>query len=118
MRYHEWPATYNWSDMPNTTATIATQTLIADVGKAVDMEYGESASKSSIGKAALGFWAKGYNVELKEHKSWEVEDEIFINHRPVYMRGNQKEFMGFSWDRMYWFSIRLAVCSSRLSLKV
>lgn len=64
MRYHEWPATYNWSDMPNTTATIATQTLIADVGKAVDMEYGESASKSSIGKAALGFWAKGYNVEL------------------------------------------------------
>lgn len=102
MRYHEWPATYNWSDMPNTTATIATQTLIADVGKAVDMEYGESASKSSIGKAALGFWAKGYNVELKEHKSWEVEDEIFINHRPVYMRGNQKEFMGFSWDGHAW----------------
>ena len=95
-------ATYNWSDMPNTTATIATQTLIADVGKAVDMEYGESASKSSIGKAALGFWAKGYNVELKEHKSWEVEDEIFINHRPVYMRGNQKEFMGFSWDGHAW----------------
>jgi hypothetical protein len=29
---------------------------------------------------------------------WGVEDEIFINHRPVYMRGNQKEFMGFSWD--------------------
>jgi hypothetical protein len=87
MRYHEWPATYNWSDMPNTTATIATQTLIADVGKAVDMEYGESASKSSIGKAALGFWAKGYNVELKEHKSWEVEDEIFINH----VRSNIKE---------------------------
>ena len=25
--------------------------------------------------------------------------------------------MGFSWDRMYWFSIRLAVCSSRLFFK-
>lgn len=97
MKYHEWPLAFNWSDMPNTTATVATQTLIADIGSAVDMEYGKE-SKSNIIKAKTGFEIRGYTAVRKAHKSWEVEDEIFINHRPVYMRGNQKEFMGFSWD--------------------
>lgn len=101
MKYHEWPLAFNWSDMPNTTATVATQTLIADIGSAVDMEYGKE-SKSNIIKAKTGFEIRGYTAVRKAHKSWEVEDEIFINHRPVYMRGNQKEFMGFSWDGHAW----------------
>lgn len=101
MKYHEWPSAFNWSDMPNMTATVATQTLIADIGSAVDMEYGKE-SKSNIAKAKVGFEIRGYTAVRKAHKSWEVEDEIFINRRPVYMRGNQKEFMGFSWDGHAW----------------
>lgn len=93
---------YSFGPLTSARSFLSQSEYDSYVEKAVDMEYGESASKSSIGKAALGFWAKGYNVELKEHKSWEVEDEIFINHRPVYMRGNQKEFMGFSWDGHAW----------------
>lgn len=102
MKYHEWPPAFNWSDMPNTTATLSTQTLIADIGDAVDMEYGTDASSSNIDKAQIGFGIRGYTAVKKDHDFEEVEKEIFLHHRPVYMRGNQKNFIGISWDGHAW----------------
>lgn len=102
MKYHKVPTAYNWNNIPNKTATIDTQELIVDVGKAVDMDYGADGSSSNIDKAVKGFSSMGYNVIRKEHKSSDVIDELYKKRRPVYMRGNRKEFIGISWKGHAW----------------
>lgn len=46
MKYHTYPASYNWSGMPDTYGTTATATLMRDIGlpSAVNMNYGCSGS--------------------------------------------------------------------------
>jgi|JI10StandDraft_1071094.scaffolds.fasta_scaffold42068_4 hypothetical protein len=39
MRYHKFPAAYNWADMPNASGTATTSQLMTAVGKAVGMDY-------------------------------------------------------------------------------
>ncbi len=66
MKYHKFPKTYNWDNMPYNTGTLDTQQLIVDIGKAVDMDYGKDGSSSNIDKAIKGFSSMGYNVVKKD----------------------------------------------------
>ena len=102
MKYHKWPQTYNWDNMPNSNATFATQTLIADIGKAVGMDYGKDESGASIDDAKRGFESMGYVVSKNKYNVTDVEREIRTYKHPVYMRGDRKNFIGISWKGHAW----------------
>lgn len=102
MKYHKFPKTYNWDNMPYNTGTLDTQQLIVDIGKAVDMDYGKDGSSSNIDKAIKGFSSMGYNVVKKDHNSIDVINELYQRRRPVYMRGDRKNFIGISWKGHAW----------------
>lgn len=101
-RYHEWPQFFDWSSMANKSPTSASQSLIAMIGRAVNMNYGKDESGASIGDAKRGFEAMGYEVSKKDHLMSDVENEIFNRGCPVYMTGDRKNFIGISWKGHAW----------------
>ena len=101
-KYHEWPQSFDWSGMANDRPTSASQSLIAMIGKAVNMEYGKDESGASLGDAKRGFEAMGYAVSKKDHDMWDVESEIYFRGRPVYMTGDRKNFIGITWKGHAW----------------
>lgn len=86
MKYHEWPQKYDWDNMKDSVATVASQRLIADVGIAVDMDYGTGGSEATIVDAVRGFSLMGYNTVRKNHNVSDVISEIKRYGHPVYMR--------------------------------
>lgn len=98
MKFHQWPARYNWANMPDNVATDATQTLISDVGIAAKMKYGVSGSSATINNAQDAFKQDfGYNAILKNHNSYDVGIELTTNRRPVFMRGFTSDGRGHAW---------------------
>lgn len=65
MKFHNFPVSYNWNNMPSSYATEDTQILIADIGHNVGMDYGSDGSSASIDDAEKGFKIMGYNVSKK-----------------------------------------------------
>lgn len=103
MKFHKVPKTYNWDNMPNTFGTSETQKLIYDVGRAAKMDYGTDGSSSNIDDAKNAFSSMGYNVSKKNHNYQEVKNELLIQKRPVYMRGERRTFLGIvSWKGHAW----------------
>lgn len=103
MQFHKFPTNYNWSGMPLYESSAETSRLVYDIGKAVKMDYGKDGSGSNINKAKDAFSAWGYNVTKKDHDVFDVEIKVLYNKRPVYMRGDKKNFLGlFTWDGHAW----------------
>ncbi len=92
MKFHGVPRTYNWNNMPNSSGTFDTQTLIYDIGRATNMDYGSDGSSTTIDEAKDAFSSMGYNVSKKDHNYEDVGNELLIRKRPVYMRGDRKTF--------------------------
>ena len=101
-KYHEWPRSFDWSSMANDRPTSASQSLIAMIGKAVNMDYGKDESGASLGDTKRGFEAMGYTVSKRDHDMWDVESEIFFRGRPVCMAGDRKNFIGITWKGHVW----------------
>lgn len=97
MKFHQFPNTFNWDNMPNYTATSETQRLIHEVGVAAQMNYGEDSSGSDTGKAKRAFESYNYNVRKSGFDYRETEAEILRNNRPVYMRGKRNLRNGHAW---------------------
>jgi len=100
MKFHQWPTSYNWSDMPNTSATTSTQTLIRDIGTAVNMDYESFGSGANITNTIIAFRdSYNYNVTYATYNATQVRNEIYNNKRPVYMRGftDKSGGGGHSW---------------------
>ncbi|MDE5711825.1 C10 family peptidase [Bacteroides sp.] len=103
MKFHEHPNTYNWSNMPDKTATNDTQQLIHDIGSAAGMDYGTDKSSSNIDKAKKAFINKfQYNAVIKDFDYNETANELLIHNRPVYMRGADEKFLFIEWDGHAW----------------
>lgn len=102
MKYNKWPQTYDWNKMPDNYATLASQTLIADIGRAVNMDYGTNESGATMNNTVNGFKSMGYSVTKKDHDTDDVLKEVFYGHRPVYMTGDRKNFIGFTWKGHAW----------------
>lgn len=103
MKFHRVPAMYNWNNMPDTYGTYDTQTLIRDIGVAVDMDYKPDGSSANNNEARDGFSSMGYSVSKKDHNYQDVQNELLIRKRPVYMSGDRKNFIGlFSWKGHAW----------------
>lgn len=107
MAYHQHPATYNWEAMlisPTVSSFYfagvdAVSTLVADIGEAVDMDYGVNASGSNIGNALLGFLLS-FDYAVGGIQNYDVET-VLNNIRlqqPVYIRGeSQISDSGHAW---------------------
>lgn len=101
MKFHEIPLNYNWNNMWGLLPSIDTQTLIYDVSQAAGVKYDEENSESSIDKAREAFISMGYNATKKDHDMQDVQYELLIRQRPVYMRGVKKinliKYQGHAW---------------------
>lgn len=90
MKYHQFPLSYNWTNIPLNRGTWDSQKLIYDLGLATDMDYGTDGSGTGLLETLDGFSSFGYTVSLNNHQPHQVLDEIFLNNRPVYMTGFRK----------------------------
>ncbi|MGO1816712.1 MAG: C10 family peptidase, partial [Sphingobacterium sp.] len=90
MKYHQFPLSYSWANMPLTEGSWDSQKLIYDLGLATDMDYGTDGSGTGLLETLEGFSSFGYTVSLNNHQPHQVLDEIFVNNRPVYMTGFRK----------------------------
>ena len=84
MKFHEFPANYNWANMPDNTGTTETATLMRDIGEAVDMQYSCGGSGAYMNDAASAFSNDfGYqNANYSGFNRDEVIQQIRWN-RPV-----------------------------------
>lgn len=103
MRYHEYPSTYDWDDMPNTQATETTARFLAEVGHRVGTKYGADGSESNIDKALAALRGYGYSSARKVgHDNSLVTMELAAG-RPVYMRGyDSSGFLGLKRKGHAW----------------
>lgn len=96
MKFHQYPSSFDWSNMLDDQPTYASQYLIADIGKTIHVQYGIKESSASLSDAKMGFQTYGYRVIQKEHNDTEVaDDELIHNKRPVFMVG--KSETGHAW---------------------
>lgn len=88
MKYFQHPATYNWSNMPDTTATQDTQELIRDIAQNLGISYSGSDNDATIIDAQNVFTSSlfQYDVQLKNHNTNDVVNSL-ADSKPVFMTG-------------------------------
>lgn len=93
MRYHEYPNTFNWSQMPDGYGTSETCRLLADIGEKVSMDYGCDGSSSKISRCATSLINDyGYaNTNYYESFSFTRCKRNIRQGRPVLLRGARSE---------------------------
>lgn len=99
MKYHEYPADYNWSIMPNqvynstinSSGTNEIARLMRDIGNATGMDYGCDGSGANTGDAVLSLQNQfGYSSANYGNKnSGTIENEIASGY-PIILRGGEK----------------------------
>ncbi|WP_308600524.1 C10 family peptidase [uncultured Dysgonomonas sp.] len=101
MKFYKHPTKYNWNNMPNYTGTVDTQTLIANIGTSVEMEYGSNGSGADYENTIIGFQSMGYNTVPSNplvplgYKHTDVENYLLNKKQPVFMSGfRTKEWLG------------------------
>lgn len=86
MRYHQYPSSFSWSDMPYTYSTSTTAQFLHQVGVACQAVYGVAATSVTIDnvKTALNYY--GYHATKDGHNKSRVISNL-LNGRPVLMTG-------------------------------
>lgn len=90
MKYYNFPTTYDWSSIMNTTGSIEVSKLLLDIGTSVNVSYGCTnsgvASTVNYGNAFKNSF--GYRSAI--HANYDmntVQDEIMRYNRPVILDG-------------------------------
>ena len=82
MRYHQYPTSFNWSQMPDNSATPTTAAFLSDIGANINMNYDVFISKAKYCNVRSAFINHyGYSCAPDS-----VEQSL-DNYRPVFMRG-------------------------------
>lgn len=98
MRYHEYPNSFNWSEMPYTYATDATANLLFDIGQKANIVYGAQGSGTSIENSCKALKKYGYTEsEINSFSSNLSVKEQMEKHWPVCMFGTNKKGKGHAW---------------------
>lgn len=97
MNFHKYPNLFDWNGMNDHMATTASQYLIWQIGKKIDVDYGDEETSASIEDALNGFRGYGYNAILKNHDNLDVIRELSTHGRPIYMRGKRNLIKGHAW---------------------
>lgn len=98
MRYHEYPASYDWDAMAYNYATDATAKFLWEIGTNVNMDYtADDGSSSNITYACKAFINNyGYGKsKIVAHTTAQTLGQLRKN-RPLYMRGENTE-EGHAW---------------------
>ena len=104
MRYHQWPQSFNWAQMPNTlSSSITTETTLSqflyEIGSRAHTIYGWDGSDSMI----FSYWADAflfysYSATLRIPHSASDAIASIQNYRPVFMRGkNSSNNSAHAW---------------------
>lgn len=90
MRYHQYPANYNWSNMPDNYGTYDTQSLMSDAGVSVNMDYDCAASGAYSWKVddALEDVFNYSNATYGDFNHNTVKSNLQQN-KPVYLSGDR-----------------------------
>jgi len=102
MRYHQWPANFNWINMPNSyngtnaSAIINSDlpSLMQNIRSALGMVSGQTGAY--VSDAKIAFQNYGYTVTQSSHYIHDVRLEILNNNRPVLMTGHDAS-VGHAW---------------------
>lgn len=97
MKYHEYPntipyngQTFDWSSVPNYPDSSSNQNkLVRLIGDRADMHYWDGFSWATPQNIKNCLESFGYNVSLSDDNYEDVESELFLQHRPVMMLGNE-----------------------------
>ncbi|MEO8240242.1 MAG: C10 family peptidase [Flavobacterium sp.] len=92
MKYHEYPSTYNWSQMYNYGGTYETSRLMRDLGYSynLDMNYGCNSSGTDRHNIVRTFSNLGYQpANFGNYNYGTVKNEIAYG-RPVILCGSEK----------------------------
>ncbi len=54
MKYHQWPISYSWSQMPNIGGVVTTSHLMKDIGDVIGMSYACNGSGAQVGATREG----------------------------------------------------------------
>lgn len=102
MRYHQWPTSYTWSQIPEGygSATNETHRFIQDVRNRANVKYKSNGTSASYDDAKDAFKKFNYSVGTYDFYGYSdrqrIADEI-KGKRPVYMRGERSNGEGHAW---------------------
>lgn len=98
MRYHQYPTSFNWSQMPGNYATTTTAAFLHDLGSSIGMDYGVTSSGVDFDIAEPAFMnIYGYTGTVGLGVSTNSMDLSLNNYRPIYMRGSTNNGQGHAW---------------------
>ncbi|MCP4457112.1 MAG: hypothetical protein GY816_03645 [Cytophagales bacterium] len=92
MNYHEFPISYNYSDMPDTWGTLSTARLMRDAGDAVNMDWGCDGSGADTKDEVASSFRNDFGYASASYADFNqetVKQQIRWN-RPVILRGGRK----------------------------
>lgn len=98
MKYYKHPSSYNWSNMPDTTATQDTQKLIRDIASGLGISYSDSDNGATYVDAMNVFTSNAfqYNATKQGHNLNDVINKL--SKGPVFMIGfDSKSADGHAW---------------------
>ena len=89
MKYHRFPARYDWSNMPDSEPAPTTARFLTELGRSIGIDYRPGkASSARESQVLAAFKSYGYkNAVLVDPGAGNLFAELRQN-RPVYMRGN------------------------------
>lgn len=91
MRYHEWPSSFSWEDMPYSTYTDSTATFLVGVANAIGTNFGETSISSD--ENALSALRNTFDyladdiADYNAFTDYLLIEESLDYYRPVYMGG-------------------------------
>lgn len=91
MRYHQYPSSYSWSNMPANYGTSSTATLMKDIGSAVSMDYKcDGSGADTKDKVASAFRGRfGYSSASYADYDYQTVKSQLNYGRPVILRGGR-----------------------------
>lgn len=95
--YHQWPHTYNWSQIPINGSSAELERFILDVRNFAKVTYGSEGTSSTLSKAVGAFGKLNYTATSMNYNREQTIQEIKYNRRPVYMQGVTSEDKGHAW---------------------
>lgn len=103
-KYYQKPQTYDWDAMPNVASIVSNNyqevaRLVFDIAEELKVNYGTEGTGASIEDALDWLKKHGYSSARKiSHNSQEIQYQLLVGKRPVYMRGKTVETnKGHAW---------------------
>lgn len=92
MKYHQYPASYNWDAMPNTSGSSETSRLMRDIGTSVNMDYSCNGSGADTENEVAASFKNDFNYTSATYSDYdsEVVKQQLRGNKPVILRGGRE----------------------------